>query len=161
VRAASAAGAAVLVALVAVGVNTVTAGLGAQGAPASRPATTSSADSPLARPRVNVLLLGSDAAADRAGVRVDSIVVASIDTRTGATTLVGLPRNLQHVPFPPGTPMAARFPGGFACPEQDCQLNDLWQYAEHAAHDPSAPAHAYYARDPNPGVRATVTGWRP
>jgi LCP family protein required for cell wall assembly len=158
VRAASAAGAAIVVAMVAVGVNTVTAGLGAHGAPAARPATTTSADSPLATPRVNVLLLGSDAAADRIGVRVDSIVVASIDTRTGASTLIGLPRNLQHVPFPPGTPMATRFPGGFACPEQGCLLNDLWQYAEYAAHDPSDPAHAYYARDPNPGIRATVEG---
>ena len=43
--------------------------------------------------RVNVLLLGSDAAQDRVAWRADSVVLASIDTRTGETLLVGVPRN--------------------------------------------------------------------
>jgi lysylphosphatidylglycerol synthetase-like protein (DUF2156 family) len=46
------------------------------------------------RPRVNILLLGSDASDTRVGVRTDSMMVASIDTRTGNTVLFGLPRNL-------------------------------------------------------------------
>ena len=81
--------------------------------------------------RANLLLIGSDAGADRAGVRADSVILASIDTSTGATTLVGLPRNLSHVPFPPGTPQARAFPHGFACGAADpCLLDNLWQFGE-------------------------------
>ena len=56
--------------------------------------------------RVNVLLLGGDGGAGREGVRTDTVIVASIDTRTGDTTLFSLPRNLENLPFPP----AARWP---------------------------------------------------
>ena len=68
-------------------------------------------------PRVNVLLLGSDAGADRTGVRTDSMMVASINTRTGDTVLFGLPRNLQNVPFPEHDPLHKLFPQGFNCGE--------------------------------------------
>ncbi|GLZ02579.1 hypothetical protein Acsp03_00460 [Actinomadura sp. NBRC 104412] len=49
-------------------------------------------------PRLNVLLLGGDADVNRPGVRTDSMTLASVDTRTGGTVLISLPRNLQHVP---------------------------------------------------------------
>jgi LCP family protein required for cell wall assembly len=75
--------------------------------------------------RVNVLLLGSDAAENRDGVRTDSMILASIDTTTGNTVLISLPRNLQRVRFPPDTPMAERFPRGF--PDL---LNAVYRYAE-------------------------------
>src|SRR5690554_2845479 len=42
------------------------------------------------RPRVNVLLLGSDAGRDREGVRPDTLILASTDTRTGDTVLLSL-----------------------------------------------------------------------
>ncbi len=58
------------------------------------------------KPRVNVLLLGSDAGDDRIGVRTDSMMVASIDTDTGDTVLFGLPRNLEHVPIPKSNPLS-------------------------------------------------------
>ncbi|WP_067815890.1 LCP family protein [Actinomadura kijaniata] len=48
--------------------------------------------------RLNVLLVGGDADVGRPGVRTDSMTVASIDTRTGDTVLLSLPRNLQNVP---------------------------------------------------------------
>ena len=86
-------------------------------------------------PRVNVLLIGSDAGADRQGVRTDSVILASIDTHTGDTVLFGVPRNLQHVPFPPGTPMSQQYPDGFYCQDANnpCLFNALWQYGvEHA-----------------------------
>ena len=57
---------------------------------------------PVLPARMNVLLLGSDAGPDRTGARTDTMIVASIDTRTAATTLFALPRNIQHAPFPPG-----------------------------------------------------------
>ncbi len=56
-------------------------------------------------PRVNLLLLGSDAGKDRTGVRTDSMMVASINTKTGNTVLIGLPRSLQKVPFPESNPL--------------------------------------------------------
>ena len=60
--------------------------------------------------RVNVLLLGGDGGADRTGVRTDTVIVASIDTHTGATTTFSLPRNLEDLPFPRGQPAARRLP---------------------------------------------------
>jgi LCP family protein required for cell wall assembly len=63
------------------------------------------------RDRVTILLLASDAGPDRTGVRTDSMVAASIDTKTGDITLLSLPRNLQRVPMPPG-PLQEAFPDG-------------------------------------------------
>jgi polyisoprenyl-teichoic acid--peptidoglycan teichoic acid transferase len=53
------------------------------------------------KPRINVLLLGGDGGADRTGIRTDSMTVASIDTKTGNTVLLSLPRSLQKFPVPP------------------------------------------------------------
>jgi LCP family protein required for cell wall assembly len=66
------------------------------------------------RSRVNVLLLGGDGAVHRPGVRTDSVILASIDTRTGSTVLFSLPRNLRDVPFPAGSKLAALYPDGFS-----------------------------------------------
>lgn len=63
--------------------------------------------------RVNILLLGGDGGVDRQGVRTDSMIVASVDTTTGDTTLFSLPRNLQNAPFPAGSPLAKLYPNGF------------------------------------------------
>jgi LCP family protein required for cell wall assembly len=63
--------------------------------------------------RLNVLLLGGDGGYDRQGIRTDSINLASVDVATGRTVLFSLPRNLQYAQFPPGTPMAKRYPNGF------------------------------------------------
>ena len=105
-------------------------------------------------PRVNVLLIGSDAGADRTGVRTDSVILASINTRTGDAVLFGIPRNLQRVPFPEGTPMAAQYPEGFYCQDTNnpCLFNALWQYGvEHADNE-------YYRKFKNPGLQATIDG---
>jgi len=64
--------------------------------------------------RVNVLLLGGDGGAGRDGVRTDSVIVASIDTHTGATTTFSLPRNLENLPFPPNSPLHKIYPRGFS-----------------------------------------------
>jgi polyisoprenyl-teichoic acid--peptidoglycan teichoic acid transferase len=111
-------------------------------------------------PRVNVLLIGSDAGPDRKGVRTDSTILASIDTHTGDTLLIGIPRNLEHVPFPPGTPMAEQYPDGFACdnPNDPCLFNALWQYGYNQSLSPSNPAYSYYHRFRNPGLQATIDG---
>lgn len=77
--------------------------------------------------RYNVLLLGGDAGADRVGVRPDSVTLASIDAKTGRTVLISLPRNLENVPFLPGTPAAKANPKGWSCGDT-CLLNAIYQY---------------------------------
>src|SRR4051812_26996983 len=78
--------------------------------------------------RVNVLLLGGDGGVGREGVRTDTVVVASIDTKTGDTTLFSLPRNLENLPFPPGNPLAAVYPNGFqAGSESESLLNAVYR----------------------------------
>jgi LCP family protein required for cell wall assembly len=82
-------------------------------APSSSPTTTPAADPWVGKPRLNVLILGSDGGPDRHGERTDVVIVASIDTKTGNTALIGVPRNIQHMRFRPGTRMAQRYPNGF------------------------------------------------
>ncbi len=91
--------------------------------------------------RMNVLLLGGDAAEDRVGLRPDSLVLVSVDTASGEATTVSLPRNLQQARFPDASPLHDRFPDGF-----DGLLNAVYTYAtEHpelypGAEDPGAEA---------------------
>ena len=80
-------------------------------------------DGPDLPPRLNILLLGSDAGPDRHGLRTDTMIVASVDTRTADTILFAVPRNIQDAPFPPGSPAAARFPDGYPR-----LLNDVYGY---------------------------------
>ncbi|HSI92169.1 MAG TPA: LCP family protein [Jiangellaceae bacterium] len=84
------------------------------------------------KPRVNVLLLGSDAGEGREGVRPDTLILASMNTETGDTVMFSLPRNLEKVPFAPGTPLAQRFPGGFTnyvAGDPDYLLNAVYNHA--------------------------------
>jgi LCP family protein required for cell wall assembly len=78
--------------------------------------------------RVTVLLLGGDGGEDRDGVRTDTVIVASIDTETGDTTLFSLPRNLENLPFPPDSPLAEVYPDGFeAGDESESLLNAVYR----------------------------------
>ncbi|QXJ26076.1 LCP family protein [Actinomadura graeca] len=106
--------------------------------------------------RVNVLLLGGDAAANRQGVRTDSMTVASVDTKTGDTVLLSLPRNLERFPLPPG-PARDRFPYGFTGdgPATPGLLNEVYQYAEE--HPDIVPGVAKDHRGPEL-LKATIAG---
>lgn len=78
--------------------------------------------------RVNVLLLGGDGGEDRTGVRTDTVIVASIDTETGATTTFSLPRNLEELPFPEDSPLHDVYPDGFdAGSEAESLLNAVYR----------------------------------
>jgi LCP family protein required for cell wall assembly len=78
--------------------------------------------------RVNVLLLGGDGGEGREGVRTDTVIVASVDTETGDTTLFSLPRNLQDLPFPADSPLAEVYPDGFeGANESDSLLNAVYR----------------------------------
>jgi LCP family protein required for cell wall assembly len=93
--------------------------------PSPTPSRTSERDPWAGQERVNILLLGGDAAPGRPGLRTDSVVLASIDTRTGRAVLIGVPRNLQRARFPAGSRAAARFPSGFPG-----LLNEIYKYGE-------------------------------
>lgn len=79
---------------------------------ATRPKNVTRKDPWAGQDRVNVLLLGGDGGKGRIGIRPDSQLIASINTHTGDTVLFSLPRNLEKVPFPPDSPLAAAYPGG-------------------------------------------------
>lgn len=95
--------------------------------------------------RYNVLLLGGDSGPDRSGVRPDSLTVASIDKETGRSVLVGLPRNLQNVPFPKGSVMAKEFPHGFSGEGNYLNAINTW-----------ANDHAALFGTKSPGLKATM-----
>lgn len=59
----------------------------------------------------NVLLLGADSGLGRDSMRFDSISVVSVNADTGATTITGIPRDLQNAPFADG-PMHDLYPDG-------------------------------------------------
>ncbi|WP_139980697.1 LCP family protein [Nocardioides litoris] len=69
--------------------------------------------------RVNVLLLGGDGGDDRTGVRTDSVILASIDTRSGRTVMFSLPRNMMYAQFPEGSPLHDLYPDGFRTGQGD------------------------------------------
>src|SRR5690606_21333139 len=79
-------------------------------APAESPQDAATADPWRGRTRINVLLLGGDAGDNRYGLRTDTMIVASVEIDSGDTVLIGLPRNLENVPFPEGTALAERYP---------------------------------------------------
>jgi len=89
--------------ILALAVTAGAAGYGAASAGSARNAVTSIfAGSEMAAPvngRYNILLVGGDAGPDRTGLRPDSTSVASIDATTGATTIIGIPRNMEHIQF--------------------------------------------------------------
>jgi LCP family protein required for cell wall assembly len=95
--------------------------------------------------RYNVLLLGGDSGSGRSGLRPDSLTVASIDKETGRTVLIGLPRNLQNVPFPKGSVMDKEFPDGFNGEGQYLNAINTW-----------ANDHASLFKEKNPGLKATM-----
>ncbi|TKJ22902.1 LCP family protein [Blastococcus sp. CCUG 61487] len=78
--------------------------------------------------RVNILLLGGDGGEGREGVRTDTVIVASVDTGDGTTTLFSLPRNLEDLPFPDDSPLGDLYPDGFdAGSESESLLNAVYR----------------------------------
>lgn len=88
--------------------------------------------------RLNILLLGGDSSAVRdridpgEGIRTDTTMLASIDTATGNTALIQLPRNLSAFPFPTGSPLASAYPNGYWTgidgdrENPEFELNSVW-----------------------------------
>lgn len=110
-------------------------------------------------PRVNILLFGSDAGADRIKQRPDSLIVASVDTKTGDTVLVSVPRNMGHAPIPKSDPLHKLYPHGFVrLPGQTDNAAGLMESIWQAGDDHK---DLFPKDDPQPGLTATrdaVTG---
>jgi LCP family protein required for cell wall assembly len=100
--------------------------------------TTTTTTLPLGTNRLTFLLLGGDAGPGRAGLRTDSVMVATIDTVSGATALFGLPRNMAGLSFSDGTP----FPGF-----SKGILNEVYSYGQR---------HPEMFAGPDPGVTAVA-----
>ncbi|WP_022881555.1 LCP family protein [Gryllotalpicola ginsengisoli] len=84
--------------------------------------------------RYNIMLLGGDAGPDREGLRPDSMSVVSIDAKTGKAVNIGLPRNLDQIPFSKGSPMLKDYPDGYGtggrCDVDVCMLNSIYTEVE-------------------------------
>jgi len=79
--------------------------------------------------RYNILLLGADAGEGRDGLRPDSISLVSVNAETGQSVIVGLPRELQYMPFRETSPMFQLHPNGYAatiCEVDVCYLNSIY-----------------------------------
>ncbi len=105
--------------------------------------------------RYNIMLLGGDAGPDRAGMRPDSISVVSVEAATGKATIIGVPRNLQDVPFVAGSPMAAEYPDGYGtdngCQVDVCLINSIYTEVEQVT--PGMYPNAV-AQGSQPGIEA-------
>ncbi|POH74834.1 LCP family protein [Arthrobacter glacialis] len=90
--------------------------------------------------RYNFLVMGGDAGADRTGRRPDSIIVVSIDAKTGQAATMSIPRNLQNAQFSPDSPLWGVYPEGYNCGD-DCIINFLYTDVtnNHAGLYPNAP----------------------
>ena len=112
----------------------------------------------ITKPRLNILLVGSDAGPDRTGARTDTMMMASIDTATARTTLFALPRNIGYAQFPPGTPMAEQFSTGFHDPADPLSgnylLNAIYAWAS------TTPRWRRRRRRPTPGSTCCIRASR-
>ncbi len=116
------------------------------------------ADGPSVPPvdgRYNIMLLGGDAGPDREGMRPDSMSIVSVDAATGQAVTIGLPRDLDPVPFPASSPMHELYPDGYGyqdhCDVDVCQLNSI--YTEVELYKPKLYPKAA-AKGSEPGIEA-------
>ena len=100
------------------------------------PTITNSVDPWAEKERLNILILGGDSGTGRSekvGMRPDTVIVASIDTKTGATTLFSIPRQTARMPFPEDSKLSKYFPYGWydgRDPKNpDYWLNAMYRFA--------------------------------
>jgi LCP family protein required for cell wall assembly len=74
--------------------------------------------------RLDVLIVGGDAGPDRWSLRTDTMILVSVDVKTGRAAMFGIPRNLYNVPLP--SRLARLFPNG-TFPQM---INALYVYAD-------------------------------
>ncbi|MEE8867740.1 MAG: LCP family protein [Acidipropionibacterium acidipropionici] len=93
--------------------------------------------------RVNVLLVGADDSGQRnyrkqGEMNTDTMMVASINTQTGDTSLIQIPRNTANIPFPKDSKLHQIYPDGFSNGHGDDAnffANALWTTVENEHKD--------------------------
>jgi LCP family protein required for cell wall assembly len=88
---------------------------------------------PLTDGRLDVLLVGGDAGPGRWSLRTDTLIVLSVDVKSGEAALFSIPRNMVNVPLPKES-RNARPCGCF-----DQLINGLYVYA--SGHDRAFPGN--------------------
>jgi polyisoprenyl-teichoic acid--peptidoglycan teichoic acid transferase len=78
---------------------------------------------PLADGRLDILLVGADAGPGRWSLRTDTLVVLSVDEKSGESAIFSIPRNMVNVPLPKESRRA------FACRCYPQLINSLYVYA--------------------------------
>lgn len=102
--------------------------------------------------RLDVLLVGTDAGPDRWKLRTDTMILLSVDIRSGQAALFGIPRNLRNVPLP------AESAAAFDCHCFPQILNGLWVWADgHPDQFPGGKNRGWRALA---GAISTLTGAR-
>lgn len=71
--------------------------------------------------RFDLLLIGSDAGSGRWSRRTDVMLLVEVDVETGNVAMIGVPRNLQNAPYPPGPARDAA-----ACGCQPGLINEMY-----------------------------------
>lgn len=110
------------------------------------------------KPRLNILILGADTGDDRTGTRTDTVMLASIDTKTGETVLFGLPRQTERLVFPEGSPLAKIWPNGYHLdgePDGEQMLNAMY---ENVVNYPGVKQVLPPAKDPGAKVLEMAVG---
>ena len=98
--------------------------------------------------RYNFLVMGGDAGAGRSGRRPDSIIVVSVDAKSGQASTISIPRNLQNAQFSPGSPLWKVYPQGYNCGD-NCIINFLYT-------DVTDNHKNLYPKAPDPGAAAMM-----
>ncbi len=96
---------------------------------------------PLADGRLDVLLVGGDAGPGRYSLRTDTLMVLSVDAKSGEAALFSIPRNMVNVPLPKESRKA------YTCGCFPELINALYVRA-------SSRPHAFPGKDETRGLRA-------
>ena len=117
---------------------------------------------PPADGRYNILVMGGDSGSDRAGMRPDSMSVVSIDADTGQAVIIGLPRDLNPIPFPEDSPLHASYPDGYGyedhCDVDACMLNSIYTEVDQKSPEMYPDAVAAGSEPGIEGIRDAARG---
>ena len=75
--------------------------------------------------RLNILLIGADRRPKQGSFNTDTLIIASIEPRTGQVAMFSVPRDMENIPLPAEFPARNYYAGGVF----PAKINSLWMYA--------------------------------
>jgi LCP family protein required for cell wall assembly len=75
--------------------------------------------------RLNILLIGADRRPKEGSFNTDTLMIASIDPRTGQVAMFSVPRDMENIPLPAIFAAHNYYAGGIF----PAKINSLWMYA--------------------------------